>query len=112
MINLTLEDIKEMLEQLKYSDIKKVDDGIYSAKNFWGDTRSFTTIYEDGNIILYADRSITNLMKNKLDFQVFEIEFVSEGFTTILSDYLLKGNNIEDLIPKPTPREKMDIGYK
>lgn len=113
MINLTLEDVKEMLEQLNYSEIKELekDSGQYTALNNWGDSRTFTTIYEDGKIILYSDRSITKFMKNHEDFQLFELEFDCEGFTTIVSDYLLKGNNIEDLVSKDIPKEKSDIVY-
>lgn len=113
MINLTLKDVKEILEQLNYSEIQELekDSGEYEAINNWGDKRIFTAIYKNGNIVLHADRSISKIMGNHENFQVFEVDFDCEGFTTTVSDYLLKGNSIEDLVPADTPKEKTDMVY-
>lgn len=114
--DLTFEEIKESLEQLKYTDIQEVGmiGGEYTAKNYWGNKRNFTLMYEDGNLVLYADKPLVEIMGKHVDFQLFEVDFDfdDKDFKLTVSDYIFKGNSIEELIPKDIPKEVTNIEYK
>ena len=115
-LDITFEDVKEVLEQLNYTEIQEVGmvGGEYTAKNHWGDKRNFTLLYEEGNLVLHADRSLVKLMKNHADFQLFEadFDFDDKDLKLTVSDYLFKGNSIEEVVTDDIPMEKMDIDYK
>lgn len=84
MKGVTFEEVADMLQQLKYTDIKKVDDGIYSAKNPWGEEREFCTILEGNNERLISRRNLFQAMKEHKDIQTFEVEFTSDTNNNII----------------------------
>ena len=83
MKGVTFQEVAEMLQQLKYTDIKEVDAGIYSAKNPWGEEREFCTILEGKNERLISRRNL---------FQAMKVEFTSDTNDSIIyiDDYVIE----------------------
>lgn len=92
MKGVTFEEVVEMLQQLKYTDIKEVDAGIYSAKNPWGEEREFCTILEGKNERLISRRNLFQAMKKHEHIQTFEVEFTSDTNDSIIyiDDYVIE----------------------
>ena len=78
---LSLQDISEVLQQLKYTDIKQLKEDIFSAKTVFSEDRIFACSYvkDTNTFILISDMYTNNTYKVlKVDHQQLEVEFVAE----------------------------------
>lgn len=109
---VTFEDVVDMFQQLKYTNIKEIDAGIYSAKNPWGEEREFCTIFEDNAERIISRRNLIEAMKQHKDIQTFEMEFTSDkdSHKVYIDDFVF-GKDFRSILPIEASQTK-DIFYK
>ena len=119
--NVIFKDVKEMLETIKYTEVKETARGFYSAISPFGEVREFTTLETGNDVRLISRRDLIKEMKKQKDFQTFEVSFTSDDgiYQIVIDDYVighdveayLKSlmNNIEEA--EKVELEKMDMFY-
>lgn len=115
-IKVPFDDVKSMLEQLKYTNIKAVQSGIYTALNPYKEPREFIQIPDEvhkNDVMIISKRNLLNAMDSCKDFQTFECEFIAddESFKIYVRDYLIS-KSIEGFVPSTAQKEITDVSYK
>lgn len=111
MLKISFEEIKEMFEQLHYSEIEEVQAGIYKALNPWKEQREFIVLSEGEDLRILSKRNLIGTMFKYKDFQTFEVEFLSDDSTykIYINDYVI-GKDMGEFTPDK-PKEVTDVFY-
>ena len=112
MLKISFEEVKEMLEQLKYANIKEIREGIYSALNPWKEAREFAVMEEGKNLRIISKRDLLGVMVDHKNFQTFEVEFISDNnkFKIYIDDFVI-GKDMGKVVDHDN-REVLNILYK
>lgn len=109
---IKLEDIKEMLEQLHYTNIIQTSSKEFTAINPFKENRKFLLVGEKGVYKLISERNMMQVMNNKQNFQLVSCDFEDKegGYKLTLEDYVVN-NSMEAFTPEGIKVEKTDLYY-